>query len=41
MAYTSQGFTFGFIDNAIVAFFALVGIEVEKYYSGMGAYGAL
>ena len=35
------GFKFGLIDNGIVAFFALLGIEVEKYFEGMGAYGAL
>ena len=36
-----QGFKFGFIDNAIVAFFALLGIELEKYFEGFGTYGAL
>ena len=35
------GFKFGLIDNGIVAFFALLGIEVEKYFEGFGAYGAL
>ena len=39
--YNSSGFVFGFIDNAIVAIFALIGIELEQYYNGMGAYGAL
>jgi len=29
-----QGFKFGFIDNAIVAIFALLGIEIEKYFEG-------
>ena len=36
-----QGFTFGFIDNAIVAIFTLLGIELEKYFEGFGVYGAL
>ena len=36
-----QGFKFGFIDNAIVAIFALLGIEIEKYFEGFGTYGAL
>ena len=35
------GFRFGFIDNAIVAFFSLLGIQIEKYFEGLGAYGAL
>ena len=35
------GFKFGFIDNAIVAFFALLGLELEKYFEGFGTYGAL
>jgi len=35
------GFRFGFIDNAIVAFFSLLGIQIEKYFEGFGAYGAL
>jgi hypothetical protein len=35
------GFKFGFIDNAIVAFFALLGIELEKSFEGFGMYGAL
>ena len=36
-----RGFKFGFIDNAIVAIFAILGIEIEKYFEGFGAYGAL
>ena len=36
-----HGFKFGFIDNAIVAIFALLGIEFEKYFEGFGVYGAL
>ena len=28
-----QGFKFGFIDNAIVAIFALLGITLEKYFT--------
>lgn len=36
-----QGFKFGFIDNAIVAIFAIFGIELDKYFDGFGAYGAL
>ena len=35
------GFKFGFIDNAIVAIFALLGIELEKHFEGFGMYGAL
>ena len=36
-----QGFKFGFIDNAIVAIFALLGITLEKYFTFLGDYGAL
>lgn len=36
-----QGFKFGFIDNAIVAIFALLGITLEKYFTFLGQYGAL
>ena len=36
-----QGFKFGFIDNAIVAIFSLLGIELEKHFEGFGVYGAL
>ena len=35
-----QGFKFGFIDNAIVAIFALLGITLEKYFTFLGQYGA-
>ena len=36
-----QGFKFGFIDNTIVAISALIGIEIDKLYSGYGTRGAL
>lgn len=36
-----NGFLFGFIDNAIVAVSALVGIQLEQQFDGLGAYGAL
>lgn len=36
-----NGFLFGFIDNAIVAVSALVGIQLEQHFDGLGAYGAL
>ena len=39
-----QGFKFGFIDNAIVAIFALLGITLEKYFTfldNMVLHGAL
>ena len=37
----NTGFVFGFIDNLIVAIFAIMGIELDRYYNGLGAYGAL
>ena len=36
-----NGFTFGFIDNLIVAIFSILGITLDKYYNNMGTYGAL
>jgi len=39
--YNLKGFKFGFIDNAIVAIFALLGITLEKYVDFLGEYGAL
>ena len=36
-----KGFIFGFIDNLIVAIFAIVGIQVDKYFQGYGSQGAL
>lgn len=36
-----KGFKFGFIDNAIVAIFALLGITFENYFQFLGNYGAL
>lgn len=36
-----KGFTFGFIDNLIVAISALAGLELEKYFNGISKYGAL
>ena len=36
-----NGFLFGFIDNAIVALSALIGLHLEQQFDGLGAYGAL
>ena len=36
-----KGFYFGFIDNFIVAVSAILGIQIDKYFSGYGANGAL
>lgn len=36
-----NGFMFGFIDNLIVAIFALLGITLDKYYNNIGVYGGL
>ena len=35
-----KGFIFGFIDNLIVAISAILGIHIDKYLTGYGAYGA-
>lgn len=39
--YNNDGFLFGFIDNAIVAISALIGLHLDQYFHGLGAYGAL
>ena len=36
-----KGFLFGFIDNLIVAISAILGIHIDSYFNGYGAYGAL
>ena len=36
-----QGFKFGFIDNSIVAIFAILGINIDKYFNQSGTFGAL
>ena len=36
-----KGFIFGFIDNLIVAISAILGIHIDKFLTGYGAYGAL
>lgn len=36
-----KGFTFGFIDNLIVAISAILGIHIDTYFSGYGTNGAL
>ena len=36
-----KGFSFGFIDNFIVALSALTGIHIDNYFSGLGVNGAL
>lgn len=36
-----QGFTFGFIDNAIVALSALLGGHIDQYFSGYFLNGTL
>ena len=36
-----KGFLFGFIDNLIVAIFAILGIQIDKLFLGFGTQGAL
>ena len=36
-----KGFTFGFIDNLIVAISAIFGIHIDTYFQGAGLNGAL
>lgn len=36
-----KGFSFGFIDNLIVAISAITGVHIDNYFSGLGVNGAL
>ena len=36
-----EGFIFGFVDNAVLIFGALTGLEIEKYFKGTGVRGAV
>ena len=36
-----DGFIFGFVDNAVLIFGALTGLEIEKYFKGNGVRGAV
>ena len=36
-----KGFSFGFIDNLIVAISAITGMHIDNYFSGLGVNGAL
>ena len=36
-----DGFVFGFVDNAVLIFGAISGLEIEKYFEGSGVRGAV
>ena len=36
-----DGIIFGLIDNGILAFTTLVGIDIDKYFKGTGVHGAI
>ena len=36
-----EGFIFGFVDNAVLIFGAVTGLEIEKYFKGSGVRGAV
>ena len=36
-----DGFIFGFVDNAVLIFGAVTGLEIEKYFKGSGVRGAV
>ena len=36
-----KGFLFGFVDNSIVAISAILGLEIDKYFSGRFLNGAI
>jgi len=36
-----DGLIFGFVDNAVLIFGAITGLEIERYFKGSGARGAV
>ena len=36
-----DGIVFGLIDNGILAFVTLLGIDIDKYFKGSGIHGAI
>ena len=36
-----DGITYGLIDNGVLAFSTLLGIDIDKYFKGSGIHGAI
>jgi hypothetical protein len=36
-----EGLIFGLVDNGILAFTTLLGIDIDKYFKGSGVHGAI
>ena len=36
-----EGLVFGLVDNGILAFTTLIGIDIDKYFKGTGIHGAI
>ena len=36
-----EGLIFGLVDNGILAFTTLIGIDIDKYFKGTGIHGAI
>ena len=36
-----EGFIFGLIDNGVLAFATILGIDIDKYFKGSGVHGAI
>ena len=36
-----EGFIFGLIDNGVLAFATMLGIDIDKYFKGSGVHGAI
>ena len=36
-----EGLIFGLVDNGILAFTTLIGIDIDKYFKGSGIHGAI
>ena len=39
--WVPNGIAYGFIDNGVLAFSTLLGIDIDKYFKGSGIHGAI
>ena len=39
--WVPDGITYGLIDNGVLAFSTLLGIDIDKYFKGSGIHGAI
>ena len=39
--WVNEGIIYGLIDNGVLAFSTLLGIDIDKYFKGSGIHGAI